>query len=292
MSLLKKIFEIYFPNFTKKYRFRKLLMKKINFGELYDHRILQSLVPRKNNHPNKFVRYGEKFFSQTDEDGLTLEIVKRLGIKEGLFAEFGVGNGTENNTIILAAQNWKGIWFGGEKLKIDLSTSNKVIFCEKWITKENIIDIINEGLNKFQRDTFDLISLDLDGNDFYFIETILSNGYLPSVFIVEYNGKFPPPINFKIDYNPNHIWNKDDYMGASLNSLDELFIQYNYKLICCNSATGSNAFYVHNKFAHLFPEVPDEIEKIFVKSNYFLPINYGNHPTSLKTLKKILTKIN
>ena len=37
-----------------------------------------------------------------------LEIIKRLGIKKGVFAELEPGNGTENNTICLAALKWKG----------------------------------------------------------------------------------------------------------------------------------------------------------------------------------------
>ena len=36
--------------------------------------------------------YGKKGFSQTDEDGITLEIIKRMGIKKGIFAEFGAGD--------------------------------------------------------------------------------------------------------------------------------------------------------------------------------------------------------
>ena len=34
-----------------------------------------------------------------------------------------------------------------------------------------------------------------------------------------------------------------------LQTLSNLFKSYDYKLICCNSATGANAFFVHNKFA-------------------------------------------
>jgi hypothetical protein len=52
---------------------------------------------------NPLNRFGAKYFSQGEEDGLTLEIIKRLGIKNGTFAELGVGNGLENNTLILLA---------------------------------------------------------------------------------------------------------------------------------------------------------------------------------------------
>ena len=48
-------------------------------------------------HPNPLTKFGTKCFSQTDEDGLTLEILRRLGLEYGVFAEFGVGNGKENS---------------------------------------------------------------------------------------------------------------------------------------------------------------------------------------------------
>src|SRR5947209_3607764 len=62
---------------------------------------------------NPLNRFGGKYFSQADEDGITLEIIKRLGIKTGTFAELGVGNGLENNTLILLANGWRGFWIGG-----------------------------------------------------------------------------------------------------------------------------------------------------------------------------------
>src|SRR5689334_5694165 len=65
---------------------------------------------------NPLNRFGAKYFSQADEDGITCEIVRRLGIKNGIFAEFGVGNGLENNTLILLANGWRGFWVGGQDL--------------------------------------------------------------------------------------------------------------------------------------------------------------------------------
>src|SRR5437016_4741195 len=59
---------------------------------------------------NPLNRFGAKYFSQADEDGITLEIVRRLGITVGTFAELGVGNGLENNTLILLANGWRGFW--------------------------------------------------------------------------------------------------------------------------------------------------------------------------------------
>jgi hypothetical protein len=68
---------------------------------------------------NPLNHFGAKYFSQTDEDGITLEIVKRIGIACGTFAELGVGNGLENNTLILLANGWRGFWLGGEELSFN-----------------------------------------------------------------------------------------------------------------------------------------------------------------------------
>jgi hypothetical protein len=35
-------------------------------------------------------------------------------IETGTFAEFGVGNGLENNTLILLASGWRGFWIDGQ----------------------------------------------------------------------------------------------------------------------------------------------------------------------------------
>src|ERR1700730_90773 len=71
------------------------------------------------NHPNPLLKHGGRVYSQNDEDGITFEILRRLGIARGVFAEFGVGNGVENNTLSLAAAGWSGIWIGGEGLAFD-----------------------------------------------------------------------------------------------------------------------------------------------------------------------------
>src|SRR5258708_31518678 len=58
--------------------------------------------------------------------------------------------------------------------------------------------------------------MDLDGNDYYFVEKLLSSGATPKTFIVEYNARFIPLIKLNIDYNDEHKWIGDDYFGASL----------------------------------------------------------------------------
>jgi len=59
---------------------------------------------------NPLNEFGVKVFSQSDEDGITLEILRRLGIDSGIALEIGSGDGTENNTLVLLASGWKCAW--------------------------------------------------------------------------------------------------------------------------------------------------------------------------------------
>ena len=76
---------------------------------------------------------GRKFYSQSDEDGILIEILNRIQIKNGNFLEIGVcgmtyNNGTENNTIILLMMGWKGIWIDGVDIDIKLNANSKLNF--------------------------------------------------------------------------------------------------------------------------------------------------------------------
>lgn len=239
-------------------------------------------------HANPLNRFGLKCFSQADEDGITLEILRRIGcVSNGTFAEFGVGNGLENNTLILKAIGWRGFWAGGENLAFDIGQpSSAFSYFKEWITLENIESIAIEGKKNLQCQEMDVISLDLDGNDYYFAERLLSRGFLPKLFIIEYNAKFPPPVRWKIDYDAGHVWKYDDYFGASLASLNDLFQLFEYRLVSCNSQTGSNAFFIRRDFLSAFDDVPREIEKLYVPPRYYLHERYG-HRGSNKTVGKL-----
>jgi hypothetical protein len=49
-----------------------------------------------------------------------MEILRRIGVSNGTFAEFGVGNGLKNKTLVLTALGWSGFWVGGEHLALPL----------------------------------------------------------------------------------------------------------------------------------------------------------------------------
>lgn len=238
---------------------------------------------------NPLNRCGAKYFSQNDEDGITLEIVRRLRIETGVFAEFGVGDGTENNSLVLLASGWKGFWAGGEELCFNYGINqHRFAFFRKWIDRKNIVDIYKTGLRAIGEQGVDILSLDLDGNDYYLIEELLSAGISPVLFIVEYNSKFPPPIKWRISYDEDHVWAFDDYFGASLTEFYELMRGAGYTLICCN-LSGSNAFFVKNELMDHFSDVPKELSAIFYGPQYY-PLQAYGHKPSPQTIEMMIAR--
>ncbi|MBG0812433.1 hypothetical protein IY145_24155 [Methylosinus sp. H3A] len=236
---------------------------------------------------NPLSRFGAKYFSQTDEDGITLEIVKRLGVTKGTFVELGVGDGLENNTLILLAMGWRGFWIGGEDLCFNHKLNpQRFAFLKAFVTLENVTPLMQQGFEKLAISATDVLSVDLDGNDYYFVKELLESGISPKLFIVEYNAKFPPPIKWTIAYDANHLWDHSDYSGASLELLSGLLASFSYTLLCCNAATGANAFFVRDEYLSYFPEAPKNIDDIFVPANYQL-FKQGHRP-SPKTIERML----
>ena len=246
--------------------------------------LLRAYEERQRRHPNPLVRFGAKCFSQADEDGLTLEIIRRIGLSQGRFAEFGVGDGMQNNTLILAAMGWHGFWVGNADLAFDPTSSARLTYTKAWITADTIVDHFRAGS---AAGPVDVVSLDLDSNDYHMVQALLQDGAAPALFIVEYNAKFPPPVRFVIRHDPAQVWGRDDYFGASLQSFADLFGAHGYRLVCCNAATGVNAFFVRDAFAGLFPEVPADIRQVFVGPHYHLLRRHG-HAQSVRTVLRVL----
>ncbi len=246
---------------------------------------------RLSEHKNEFARkHARRYFSQTDEDGITLEIVNRIGsLKPDFgnhFVEFGVGDGCENNTLVLLSLGWSGSWFGGQDLAFNAEDSKSLRFTKAWIVNDNIIQLYCQALQDWSIHQVDMISLDLDGNDFYFIERLLAFGARPPLFICEFNGILPVGSNWRINYDDSHQWNRDHYFGASLCCFADLFNSFGYFLCACNPHTAANAFFVQNEYRDLFPEIPEKIDDIYAPPFYRLD-NRFTHRRSPRFIRSL-----
>ena len=74
------------------------------------------------------------------------------------------------------------------------------------------------------------------------------NAVKPRVVVIEYNGKFPPDLEWKQAYNSNHVWDGSDWQGASLKAYELLGRELGYQLAGTN-LNGVNAFFVRQDLA-------------------------------------------
>jgi hypothetical protein len=236
---------------------------------------------------NPLVRSGRKVFSQNDEDGIIEAIWQRIAPERaGRFVEFGVGDGTENNSLNLLAKGWQGLWFGGEDLRFQ-ATGPRLRFTKCWIDRDNIVSLLQEGLAAMGTPPLDLLSLDLDGNDWHLMAALLNAGVSPPVIILEYNALFTPATHWVMPYDPAHHWEQTAYFGASLLAFCTLLDAHGYRPVGCN-LTGVNAFFVRKDFDDRFRDLPSDPERLYMPPRFNRPYPYAGHPVSMKLLETVL----
>jgi hypothetical protein len=229
--------------------------------------------------PRKLNRYERKSFSQNGEDGIINEIFKRIGTSNRFFVEFGVGNGLENNTVFLLFQDWKGVWIEGNPKQVRFMKTKfaSVIATEQLRLQQAFID--SETIESlFKRNEvpaeFDLLTIDIDGNDYWVWQAI--KNYSPRVVVIEYNATFGPEAPWVMKYDPSHVWDKSCYFGASLKALEQLGIQKGYRLVGCNFA-GVNAFFVREDLLSDAFLAPYTSENHFEPARYYLGASPSGH---------------
>lgn len=227
------------------------------------------LAEPKYDDPKRLERHGFKVYSQYDEDGIIQEIFRRVGSSAKTFVEFGVGDGQENNSLKLLLEGWRGLWIESSERATaqirekfgDLISTDRLQLQKAFIDRDNINDLIGPRFTG----EIDLLSIDIDGNDLYILEAITV--VQPRVIVVEYNGKFPPPMSISQRYNASHRWTGTDYYGASLSALAKVADRKGYKLVGCG-IVGLNAFFVRNDL------VGERFQAPFTAENHYQPARY------------------
>lgn len=209
------------------------------------------LAAEKQADPRVLAPYGYSAFSQGDDDGILEEIFRRIGTTNRQFVDFGCADGIENNTTYLALTGWSGLWMDGGEENVQTASrafqrqveSGRLRIRQAFITRENINSLIaSAGLDR----ELDLLSIDIDGNDYWIWEAI--DGVRPRVVVIEYNAIFRPPHQMVQDYAAQYQWRSTGYFGASLKALETLGARKGYALVGCNFA-GINAFFVRDDLA-------------------------------------------
>jgi len=119
-------------------------------------------------------------FSQSNEDEIIADIFSKIGVTNKCFVEFGCGDGRQNNTIALLHQGWSGIWLEPHKRRCNSARERFANFPvdirRRIVTPGNV--------NKIVKDPLDLLSIDIDGNDYAVWEAVKAK---PRVVCIEYD---------------------------------------------------------------------------------------------------------
>jgi hypothetical protein len=229
--------------------------KLVKFDERFEEiKINQGLILSALNErqvSKKLLDYEFKVFSQWGEDGIIQRLTKILEIKNRTFIEFGVENFCEANCrFLLMKDNWRGFVIDGSAKNVKEIRNSYFYWkyslnaMDAFITRDNINDLLAKS--GFDAD-LGILSVDLDGNDYYVLEAI--SNFRPRILICEYNAVFGATRKISVPYNPSFIrTNKHSsnlYWGASLAAVTFLANKNGYALVGTNSV-GSNAFYVRN----------------------------------------------
>ena len=224
--------------------------------------------------PASLTAHEFKVFSQNGEDGVTLEILRRIGVVHEFFVEFGGGPGLENNTRVLTdLLGWRGVLMECDDVTFELlrrslgGREEQVAVRQERVTPDNVEDLLRR--NGVPAD-LDVLSIDVDGIDYYIWEAL--EAFTPRLVVIEYNGSLPDTPLVQPSDGP--AWQGTSFFGASLEALIQLGRRKGYTL-AHTELTGLNAFFVRDDlFERLGPlQVP--------KRPMNLNLRIGGHPDDL-----------
>jgi len=192
-----------------------------------------------------------KVFSQFGEDGIIQYLVHQSGIRddEKTLVEFGSDfYGEANTRFLVLNDNWRALLIDGKPSAIrtirrqPFFWSHDITAVASFITAENINDII--GGSGFIGQ-IGLLSIDIDGNDFWVWDRI--SVVHPVIVVAEYNSVWGAERAVTIPYDPKFYRMKahysGQYFGCSLKALEILAERKGYALVGCNS-NANNCFFV------------------------------------------------
>lgn len=240
----------------------------------------RELATRRNRQPKRILKHGFKVYSQCDEDGILQEIFRRIGVGPRTFIEFGVEHGLECNTTKLLLEEWQGLWLECVPARVRKARTvfktaidaGRLRIVEARVSVENVDALFRE---QGMEGTIDLLSIDIDGNDYWVWKAIAS--VRPRVVVIEYNAALPPPLSVVMPYDPAWSWQGDTYSGASLNALGKLGTEKGYRLVGC-SLSGVNAFFVRDDLCADHFHAPFTAEEHYEPPRYFLRHTRAGHP--------------
>jgi hypothetical protein len=213
-----------------------------------------------------------KIFSQWGEDGIINYLCDVLDIVRPNMIELGAGNFDECNSRYLAENRNAGVIAVDSRedlvanvKSLDVYWKNHIFAVCDWITPESISRLLTFG--KDNLGTLNILSLDIDGNDYWVLEQQNLEEF--EILVVEYNAlfgsRFPVTVPRNDEFQRKEAHFSHLYWGVSLRAWIHLFEKSGFVFIGSNRAN-CNAFFIHEaKVSKLHFNISDDFS-IFTDS--------------------------
>ena len=224
-----------------------------------------------NNLKKPLYKKNHKLFSQNGEDGILYYIFSCIGYTNKKCIEICAGHGAECNTAnLIRNHGFSGLLFDGKQSNVAYGKrffkNYDVNFLCEWITKNNISKLIKN--NNYGGD-IDLLSLDLDGVDYWILKELIENNTInPRVIVLEYQDIIGPVKRLTVPYSDDFDGWTDfipgggpNYCGASLQAFISLLSNY---IFIGTHEGGFNAFFIRKDIkSEYLPEETNFLENVF-----------------------------
>ena len=184
-------------------------------------------------------------YAQGGEEAILERLLERLESTNRYCLDIGAGDGLRNSNtaLLLRERGWQGTLIEGSayrfaRLQAHYGAAHAVRLTHAQVQPDTIGNLLHTAEVP---PCIDLLSIDIDGNDYWVwraIETVRAR-----IVIIEYNPYYAPPERWVMRFNAAHVWDGSTYYGASLESLYHLGRSKGYELVCCDDM-GNNAFFV------------------------------------------------
>ncbi len=180
--------------------------------------------------------YTKSIYSQHGQDGVLEKIYELIGTTNKFFVEFG-SNGKQKgggNTAYLREFGFNGLLMDGYDAPYGEKHIRDYPVTIEFITAENINSLFEKYAVPGE---FDLLSIDIDGQDFH-VWNALSDKYKPRVVVIETNYEIFSHIDVVQKYDVNWQWDGTHRHGSSILALRNLGLKKGYDLVAYTGADG------------------------------------------------------
>jgi len=173
-------------------------------------------------------------FSHADEQRILARLIEKSLPQDWprTVVDIGAGNGVRwSNSYALLLSGWKALGIEADPRKYALLKKAYANFPDAEASNaladpQNIGTLLREfGVEK----NFGVLFLDIDGNDYWVLDAILSE-FRPGLVVTEINENIPPPFRFAVKFDPNFQLRYHFY-GYSIAALEDLCRKHNYGIL-------------------------------------------------------------